>query len=155
MVAERAADYVSDKTWHRLLRGTRRRQCRALACAAGDLLAAKQGIHNTLGVVASRGVRLLGGGNAAQAFTEELIAAIPIPPLDAKLVAAARGIQATGVLLCVMGGRDLTRCDCFIALALAETKVRVKKLFATAMSDWTKLRTFPPRAAGKSGEYSP
>lgn len=150
-VAERASDYVGEETWHRLLRGRRKRQCKALARAADNLLAGKQEIHNALGFLAARGVRFLGGGDAVQAFTSELVAAIPLPAIDAKLIAAARGIQATGVLLCVLGDRDLTKCDCFVALALAETKARVKKILVTAMTDWPKLRTFPP-AAGRGGQ---
>lgn len=148
VVADRATDYVSETTWQRLLWGRHGRQCRALAHVAEDLLAGKREIHNALGFVASLGVRLLGGRGAVQAFTDELVSALPLPVLDTKLVAAARGIQATGVLLCVVSGRDLTRCDCFIALALAETKARVRKILVTAMTDWTKLGTFPQRPAG-------
>lgn len=149
-VAERVTDYVSQETWQRLLRGRRARQCKALARAADNLLAGKQKIHKTLGFLASRGVRLLGGGDVVQAFTEELVSAIPIPALDAKLIAAARGIQVTGVLLCVMSGRDLMRCDCFIALALTETKTQVKKILLTAMNDWVRLRAFPPQEARRN-----
>ena len=143
-VAERAAGYVSEDTWNRLLRGSHARQCKALARAAADLLAGKQEIHKALGFLASRGVRFLGGREAGQAFAQELVSAIPLAAFDAKLVAAARGIQATGVLLCVMSGRDLTRCECFIALALAETKAQVKKILVTAMTDWVKLSALPP-----------
>lgn len=38
-----------------------------------------------------------------------------------------------------MDDRDLTQCQCFIDLALAETKERVRKILAAAMSDWTGL----------------
>ena len=112
-VAERASGYVSEETWQRLLRGRRGRYCKALARAAENILAGKQKIHNALGFLASRGVRLLGGSDAIQAFTEELVDAIPLPLLDVKLVAAARGIQVTGVFLCVADDRDLTRCAVF------------------------------------------
>ena len=108
----------------------------------------RERIHNALGFLASRGVRFLGGGDAAQAFADELMSALPLP-FDAKIVAAARGVQATGVLLCVMSGSDLTRCQCFIDLALAETKAQVKKILVMAMTDWTRLRAFPPKEAGQ------
>lgn len=144
-VAERATDYVSDETWQRLLRGRRKRQCKALARTAESLLAGKQEIHNVLGFLVSRGVSLLGGGDAVQAFTRELVSALPLPVLDAKLVAASRGIQVTGVLICVLAGRDLTSCDCFVALALTETKAQVKKILVTAMTDWVRLQPFPPK----------
>lgn len=146
-VAERATDYVSEKAWRRLVRGRRGRRCRALARAAEGILKGKQQIHDALGIIASHGVRLLGGSDAVQDFTDELVSTLPIPILDAKLVAAARGIQVTGVLICVVGGGELTRCDCFIALALAETKERVEKILVTAMSDWARLQTFRPRPA--------
>jgi hypothetical protein len=148
-VAERATDYVSEKTWQRLIRGRRGRQCRALARTAEGVLTGKRDIHNMLGIIASRSVRLLGGSDAAQDFTNELVSALPIPVLDAKLVAAARGIQVTGVLICVVRGRELTKCDCFIALALAETKAQVRKLLVAAMTDWTKLQMFRPKSAAK------
>jgi hypothetical protein len=64
---------------------------------------------------------------------------------DAKLVATARGVQVTGVLLCLANGDDLTRCQCFIDLALTETKTRVKKVLVAAMTDWTGLAAFPPK----------
>jgi hypothetical protein len=141
-VAERAAGYVSNEAWRQLLRGRRKRQCKALARAANDLLAGNQKIHTYAGFIAGLGVRFLGGADAAQAFVQELVSGIPLPT-DAKFLAAARGLQVTGVLLCLMSGRDLTQCECFIDLALNETKARVKKILITAMGDWTRLQAFP------------
>ena len=60
----------------------------------------------------------LGAGGAARAFTEELAANIPIGPVDAKMIAVARGVQVAGILLCVMDGRELAKCECFRDLAL-------------------------------------
>ena len=144
VVAGRAAGYVSDEVWHQLLRGRRKRYCKALAQAADDLLSGSQKIHTFLGFLAARGIRLWGGSDAVQAFVQQLVSAIPLPT-DAKFLAAARGLQVTGVLLCVMSGRDLTRCECFIDLALNETKTQVKKILMTAMGDWVGLRAFPSR----------
>jgi hypothetical protein len=146
VVAERAAGYVCEETWNQLLRSRRRRTCRALAEAANDLLRGRQKIHGFVGFLAGRGIRFLGGSDAVQAFAQELVAAIPLPT-DAKFVAAARGLQVTGVLLCVMNDRDLTRCECFIDLALNETKAQVKKILITAMGDWTRLGAFPPKGS--------
>jgi hypothetical protein len=136
---------VSEETWQRLLWGRRKRQCRALARTGESILAGKQQIHNALGFLMSRGVRLLGGGDVVQAFTQELVSALPLPALDAKLVAASRGIQVTGVLICVLADRALTKCDCFIALALTETKAQVNKVLVTAMTDWARLQPLPPK----------
>ena len=146
-MAVRAAGYVGEEVWHQLTRGRRKRQCKALAQAADDLLSGNQKIHTFLGFLAARGIWFLGGGDAVQAFVQELVSALPLPT-DAKFLAAARGLQVTGVLLCVLGGRDLTRCECFIDLALNETKTQVKKILMTAMGDWVRLRAFPPRQRG-------
>jgi len=87
----------------------------------------------------------LGAGSAARAFTEELISNIPLP-IDAKMIAVARGVQVAGILLCVMDNRDLTKCECFIDLALVETKERVDQILVAAMSDWAGLARFRPEA---------
>jgi len=87
---------------------------------------------------------LLGAGDAAQALAGELVSHMPLPT-DAEIIAAARGIQVTGILLCVINGDDLDRCQCFIDLALELTKTQVKKLLLVATDDWTKLRAFAPR----------
>jgi hypothetical protein len=142
--ADRATGYVSDATWERLfLGGRRRRYCRALAKSVAALLQGKQQIHGFVGWMASRVVSSMGAGDVVQAFTDELVANIPLP-WDAKVVAAARGIQVTGVLLCVVNGDELTRCQCFIDLALAEAKTRVRKLLVAAMDDWIGLGGFRP-----------
>jgi hypothetical protein len=49
--------------------------------------------------------------DAVQAFAAELAASLPLP-WDARVTATARGIQITGILLCVTNGRDLTTCYC-------------------------------------------
>jgi hypothetical protein len=79
---------------------------------------------------------------AAGALLAPLASKIPLALIDAKMVAVARGIQITGILLCVLDSRELTRCQCFIDLALAETKEQVKKILVAAMSDWTGLARF-------------
>ena len=66
--------------------------------------------------------------------------------MDAKIIAAARGIQVIGVMLCVANGDGLTACQCFIDLALAKSKAQVRKLMIAAMGDWVGLRAFPPKA---------
>lgn len=72
--------------------------------------------------------------------------------MDAKLTAAARTIQIAGIVLCLMDGRNLARCDCFIDLALAETKERVSQILETRLANWVELaRLGPaPSAAGPS-----
>jgi hypothetical protein len=49
-----------------------------------------------------------------------------------------------GIMLCLMEGRDLTRCDCFIDLALAETKERVSQILETRLANWAELARYGP-----------
>jgi len=52
------------------------------------------------------------------------------------MIAAARGVQVAGILLCILDDRELTKCEFFIDLAVAETTARVKQILVAAMSDW-------------------
>lgn len=108
---------------------------------AREILNAKDQIHKLAGELIGEVVVAKG---TALAFTEELVSNIPLSPIDAKMTTVARGIQITGVLLCVIENRDLTKCECFIDLALAETKERVNQILVAAMSDWTCLARFIP-----------
>lgn len=148
-VAERASTYVTDSTWQQLFRGRRRRRCKILAGIANAVLAGKKKLHDLVGWVASWLASTFGAGRVAQAFVRELASNIPLPP-DAKLVAVARGAQVTGVLLCLANGDDVRQCQCFIDLALDETKTQVKKILIAALSDWTGLAAFPIKGASAS-----
>ena len=141
-VADRATDYAQT-AWQRLSGSRRKRNCKALARIARSILGAKIQIHKMVGTVFGRAAGALGAGDPAQAFFRELMSSIPLP-IDAKMIAVARGVQVAGILLCVMDNRDLTKCDCFIDLALAETKERVNQMLVAAMSDWTRLARFRP-----------
>ncbi len=141
-VADRATDYAQT-AWQRLTRSRRKRNCKALARIARSILAAKAQLHKAIGWTFGRVAGALGAGDPAQAFAKELASNIPLPT-DAKMIAAARGVQIAGILLCVMDGRDLTKCECFIDLAMAEAKERVNRILVAAMSDWTGLKRFGP-----------
>jgi hypothetical protein len=153
-VAERAADYVTEATWTRLFRA-RRNHCKELAEISRQIIAAKDQLHAWLGGLVSWLLALLGIGNDVRDFVRELAASIPIPFIDVKAIAVARGVQVSGILLCVMQGDDLTECQCFIDLALTETKTRVKKILAAAGEDWVNLGSFPSgKIAGPSAGLS-
>lgn len=143
-VAESAVRYVSQPAAERILGRHRRRQCRTLAQAAAAMLVANQDVHRGIGWLTASVFGLMGAGAAVRAFVGELAANIPLPT-DAKIVAVARGIQVTGIAVCVAGSADLTRCQCFVDLALDLAKTEVKKLLITAEGDWVKLSRFPPR----------
>ncbi len=143
-VADRITGYAQT-SWQRLSRSRRKRNCEALARIARSILDAKKQIHRTVGTLFGWAANALGASGAARAFAEELASSIPLP-IDAKMIAVARGIQVAGILLCVMDNRDLTKCECFIDLALAETKERVNQILVAAMSDWASLARFRPQA---------
>jgi len=113
---------------------------------AREILNAKDQIHKLAGELAGDAASVVGVRGAALDFTRELAANIPLP-IDAKMIAVARGIQVAGILLCVTDNRDLTKCECFIDLAKAETKERVKRVLEAAMSDWVGLARFGPQAS--------
>jgi hypothetical protein len=140
-VAQRITDNAPT-TWKRLSRSRRRHNCNALAQMARSILDAKNEIHKLAGQLSGKAASRFGLKGAARAFTEELVSNIPLKPIDAKMVAVARGIQITGILLCVMDNRDLTKCRCFIDLAVAESKERVNQILIAGMSDWTGLAQF-------------
>ncbi|WP_432892099.1 hypothetical protein ACQPYH_16060 [Kribbella sp. CA-245084] len=144
-VAERAADYAVSDTFRKLVRSRRRHHCKALAEVAQLILAAKNKAHEVLGLLGGGLMSLLGFGGLAKRFARELIERIPLP-FDAKVTAAARGVQITGILLCVLNGDELRRCQCFIDLALEQAKTAVKKILTTAMEDWTQLALFTAKA---------
>jgi hypothetical protein len=137
-VAGHVTGYVSDETWRKLVRG-RRRECRALARLAQEILALKQQVHDFLGSLVRWILDLAGVGATAREFGGELAANIPIAPLDVKMVAVAQGVQVAGIVVCVLNGQEVTHCQCFIDLALMETKTQVKKILLAAMGDWRQL----------------
>lgn len=128
-------------TWGRVRRSSRRRVCKALARLASSILKTKTVIHKRVGKLFGWLIGKLGVADAVRAFAEEVASNIPLPT-DAKMIAVARGLQVTGVLLCVAENRDLERCDCFIDLARTETEERVKQILIAGVSNWEKLARF-------------
>jgi hypothetical protein len=150
-VSDRLTD-LAGNAWERLKRDRRRhrRNCKKLAQMARTILKAQDQIHRLAGQLASQAASVAGVRGPALDFTRELVKRIPIGPVDAKLTATARTIQMAGIALCLMNGRDLTRCECFIDLALAETKQRVSQILDMRLTNWAELaRSGPaPPAAG-------
>jgi hypothetical protein len=145
VVAERAGDYVAESTFKRLLRNRPRRRCRVLADIAKGILTGKTKLHDLVGGLGEQLMRLLGGGSPERRFAHELASRIPLPG-DAKLTAAARGVQISGILLCVLNDDDLSRCQCFVDLALEQAKSTVKQVLISALDDWSVLAAFPSKA---------
>jgi hypothetical protein len=143
-VADRATDYVSQETWGRLFR-SRSNQCKTLARLAQNVLKARDQLHAWIGRLVAWLLSLIGVDTTVRKFAGELASNIPIAHVDVKIIAVARGLQVSGIVLCAFRDEDITRCHCFIDLALAEAKTRVKKILSAAMNDWVSLAMFPPR----------
>jgi hypothetical protein len=141
-VADRATEYVTDRTWKKLFAARRSGLCKALAELAAETLATKKKLHSAVGWVAAWFAKRLGGGQLAVTVARELAENLPLP-VDVKFTAVARGVQLTGIMICLAAGQDLTRCPCFVDLALSETKERLKKILAAAVDDWAGLAGFP------------
>ena len=148
-VAGRATDYITDHTWKRVFRPGGSRLCKSLAEMATQALAYKKKLHNAVGRIAAWFMGKLGAGRIAQAVARDLASNLPLP-VDAKFTAVARGVQLTGIMLCLAAGRDLTHCPCFIELALNETKDRVKKILTAALDDGPIWRAFRHRSTQRT-----
>ncbi len=135
VIAERAADYVSDETWKTLIKRHRRRGCDDLAELARGILKGKDRLHEAVGRAASGLFGLLGRPRIERVFAQELARRIPLP-IDAKLAAAARGLQIAGIYICVVGNRDLADCACLRDVLKVEGKERLQRLIQGAMGDW-------------------
>ncbi|MGC4944352.1 hypothetical protein [Kribbella sp. DT2] len=140
-VADQANEYITEPTWNRLFRDHRKKHCKALARLAQGILDAKDSIHQLIGRLTAKLLARLGLGKVEQTVASELMRRIPLPT-EARWVATARGLQVAGVLLCLANGDDLTRCQCFIELALEHTKETVKRILTTALEDWAQLAQF-------------
>jgi hypothetical protein len=137
-VAEQAKTLLGDdKTWNRLFGRHRNRDCKALARAAKQLLDVKKALHQALGDGATAIVKQSGGGSVEQAMASALAMKIPIPG-EEQVVLVARGLQIVGIAICLHARRPLTRCQCFIDLALSETKERVKTILEGELDALTK-----------------
>ncbi|TMQ89783.1 hypothetical protein ETD83_38340 [Actinomadura soli] len=138
-VTHRANQYVSEDTWLQVTSRRRHRKCTLLAEMASAIFNGKDAIHGFVGSVAGEVAFLFGAGRVVKTFAQELASRLPLP-MDTELVAVARALQVTGVLLCSLNGDDLTRCRCFIDLALTETKENAGNLLTAAMNDWVNLK---------------
>ncbi len=104
---------------------------------AKALLDGKKALHEFIGFVASWITGWFGGGQVERAVAKELAKRIPIPGVDQKATAVARGLQVVGIVFCLGQSIPLNRCQSFIDLALVETKEHIKQILIGAMDDWT------------------
>ncbi len=112
-----------------------------MADLAAAILAGNKQLHDVVGKSAGWLVARFGAHAVAQAVARELVFKLPLP-IDDKAIAVARGLQVTGIVVCLFDGRDLTRCPCFRDLARTEAKTRVKVILVAALDDWDAQKGF-------------
>ncbi|GAA4671393.1 hypothetical protein GCM10023324_25120 [Streptomyces youssoufiensis] len=138
VIAERASTYVSDETWQTLVKRHHRRGCDPLARLARDILNGKDLLHEAVGRAVGGFFGLIGRPRIERVFAQEVARRVPLP-FDAKLSAAARGLQIAGIYTCVVGNRDLTDCACLRDVIRVEGQERLQRLIHGAMGDWQSL----------------
>ena len=85
----------------------------------------------------------MGAPRVVGLFAEQVGQRLPLP-WDQQLAAVARGMQATGIVLCFMNDRPLGQCSCLIDLVNTEGKALVRRLVADAAKDWLNLHELQP-----------
>jgi hypothetical protein len=110
--------------------------CKTIAALAKALLDGKEKLHDLVGEASGWLMEKLGGQSVERIAAKELAKKIHIPVVDEKTAVVARGLQMIGISLCLARGIPLERCQCFIDLALTETKEAVKEKLAAALGDW-------------------
>ncbi|WP_326560021.1 hypothetical protein [Micromonospora sp. NBC_01796] len=141
----RAAGYAGDRVWSRLTDDWSGRNCKGLARLARAALDGKDWLHGRIGDLVGLLLELLGTPRVARDFGKEVAKRIPLP-WDQQLVAVARGMQIAGIAVCVVNGRNLAKCDCFIDVVVNEGKERVRQLMEWAAKDWRNLEHLAPVA---------
>ena len=135
-VASRAADCLKRRTWNRLFGRRRDGDCKTIAAMAKALLDGKKKLHDLVGEASGWLAEKVGGQSLERIAAKELAKKIPIPVVDDQTAVVARALQMMGISLCLARGIPLERCQCFIDLALSESKEQVKEKLAAALGDW-------------------
>lgn len=150
-VADQAVSHISTETWGRLISPAGGARCRLLASLASSMLDGLRLGHRVFANLVDWLLGLLGMEGIERRFARELASRLPLPG-EAKAIATARGVQVTGIVLCIMRGDTMRECQCFIDLAVSESKARAKEILVAAMSDWVQLARFPP-VTPKNGSW--
>jgi hypothetical protein len=116
-----------------------------LARMARSALDGKDWLHGWVGKVVVFIMELFGLPRIVCLFGREIAKRIPLP-WDHQLVVVARGMQIAGIVICVLNGRDLGKCSCFVDVVIAEGKERLQQLMVKAAGDWRELDTLLPNS---------
>ncbi|MEU8210335.1 hypothetical protein AB0B85_14180 [Micromonospora sp. NPDC049044] len=138
-VEKRAAHYAGEEVWTQLAHRKIGRNCRWLARLARMALDGKDWLHARVGDIFFYILVKLKAPEIVRVFGARAAEKIPLP-FDEQLIAVARGMQVTGIVICIMNGRDLTKCESFLDLINTEGKERLKQLIQQAAGDWTNLQ---------------
>ncbi|MFJ4673789.1 hypothetical protein [Kitasatospora purpeofusca] len=120
-IASQALRYASEATWNALLDG-------------------KKSLHGMVGAVIGRLWAALGRPRIEQVFARELAGRVPLP-FGYEVAAAARGLQAAGILICFTGGGPIQDCACVKDLLVHEGRAQFDNLLHGALHDWRELST--------------
>ena len=138
-------DLVSDKVVSELTKDWDGRQCKHIAKLARSLLDVKNYFYEILADIVNWAAGKLGWGSTARIFACQFVNLVPALGL-AKIIAAGRILQLSGICLCVMDGRSLVDCECLHDLVIFETKEAINRLMMAAGHDWRQLAQWPRKA---------
>lgn len=148
-IEDRIIDYVTDQTWKQFAARWEIARCEALASFAQEILAGNAKIHHEIGEVGAWLMEQIqellpfnfGRRTEAlqRALARKLFEALPVPGITEHLVTVGRGLQITGIVLCVLQDYDLRQCACFEDLVNEQGKQFTRQLIQIAMGDWKDL----------------
>ena len=137
-IADRASEYVTERTWDALVNQHHTKDCDDLAQLARRILSEKEKIKSFLGRAAGRFTGFLGRPRIEQIFVQEVVSRIPLP-IGVKFSAAARALQIAGIFVCLTQGRDLADCACLNDVLKVEGQAQVQRLILGSVQDWKEL----------------
>ena len=143
-IEAQALTFIPDELWQRATRSWTAHNCTAFARLADAILRGRAMVHSWIGKIVGHFTSLFGVRGLARQFAEEIGSRIPLPFIDDQATIVARGIQAVGIVMCALQGRDIVHCACFRAVVLDEGKARVEQLLTDAAADWTGLARLVP-----------
>jgi hypothetical protein len=131
-------DLVGEKLVDELAKGWDGKHCEDIAKLARGLLAVKGYFYRVLRIILNWLMLKLGYGEVTRLFACQLVCVVPVV-WYAKVVAAARVLQITGICMCVMNDRSLTECRCLHDLVLFEGKEAITRLMEAAIHNWREI----------------
>jgi hypothetical protein len=137
-IPPQAVRYVQHTTWELAVARARYDGCETLAKLARSMLVIRTSLHSSVAKLMS-----LPFPYEERQVVVELVERLPLG-VDDAWVAAARGVQLTGLFACVSNGRPLSRCACYLDIVEHEVKPMVKRLLSEGAKDWTGLAQLSP-----------